>query len=284
MTEPARLSLRSVLFVPGGRADMIAKTPRSAPDAVIVDLEDAVAAADKAEARATAVAAVDALDVVAPTIVLLRVNPAGTRWFADDVAAAAGSAAAGVVLPKLERVGQLEDLRSRLTAAGRPDAVVAAGLESALGVADGRELLAAGADAGLAAVYFGAEDYIADVGGRRSVSGTEVLYARSHVCLAASLAGVTALDQVVVDVAADEHFLADARAAADLGYGGKCCIHPRQVALAHSVFTPSDEDVAHALAVLDAGDAGVALVDGQMIDEVHLKMARAVLRRAGREA
>lgn len=273
--------LRSVLFVPGGRADMIAKTPRAEPDAVIVDLEDAVAATDKVSARATAVAAIDELVVAPGTVVLVRVNPVGTAWFADDVAGAASSTAAGVVLPKLEHEAQLHELRSRLTAAGRTDAVVVAGLESALGVADARPLLAGGATVGLAAVYFGAEDYIADLGGRRSASGQEVLYARSRVALAARLAGVWALDQVVVNVADDEGFLADARAGANLGFHGKCCIHPRQVGLAHAVFTPSEEDVAHARAVLAAGAAGVSVVDGEMIDEVHLKMARAVLDLAG---
>ena len=276
------LPLRSVLLVPGGRADMIAKTPRAGADAVIVDCEDAVAAQDKETARETAVDAIGDLRTAGfEGVVLLRVNPAGTPWYEADVAAAGASAADGVVLPKLEHTGQLEDLRTRLGAAGRPDAVVTVGVESALGVGDARLLLSGGEGRGPEVVYFGAEDYVADVGGRRTVGGNEVLYARSQVCLAARLGGVASLDQVVVDFADDERYLADARSAAELGYGGKLCIHPRQVPLANTVFTPTDEEVAHAREVLAAGTAGVAVVAGEMIDEVHLKMARSVLRRAG---
>jgi citrate lyase subunit beta/citryl-CoA lyase len=106
-----------------------------------------------------------------------------------------------------------------------------------------------------------------------------VLYARSQVCVAAYLAGLPAIDQVVTDIADDELFLADARRGQSLGYQGKMCIHPRQVGLAHQVFTPTPDEVAHAQAVLAAGAAGVGVVHGQMVDEVHVRMARAVLAR-----
>ena len=274
----AERGLRSLLFVPGGRADMIAKVGRSDPDGVVLDLEDAVAERDKDTARAVVVDALATLDVAA--LVLVRVNTADSPWFADDVAAVAGSRAGGVVLPKLERTDQLSRLRGLLAEHGRPDAVVVAGLETALGVADARPLLAAGATMGVVAAYFGAEDYIADVGGRRSLEGTEVLFARSAVALAARLAGVTALDQVVVAVHDDDAFRRDAQQARALGYAGKICLHPRQVALAHEVFTPSGDEIAHARAVLAASESGVGLVDGAMVDDVHVRMAREVLRRA----
>ena len=263
--------LRSLLFVPGGRADMIAKVGRSAPDGVVLDLEDAVAAADKDTARATVVAALAVLDV--ESVVLVRVNPPGSPWFADDVAAVAGTRADGVVLPKLERPGQVDEVRAGLGA----DALVVAGLETALGVADSRGLLAAG---GLTAAYFGAEDYVADLGGRRTAEGHEVLYARSRVALAGRLAGVPVLDQVVVAVRDDAAFRREAAQARDLGYAGKLCIHPAQVPLAHEAFTPSEAELAHARAVVAASADGVGLVDGEMVDDVHVRMARAVLARA----
>jgi len=278
---PELTRARSMLFVPGSRADMIAKTPRFAPDVVVADLEDAVAAGDKASARRTAAAAIDALDPESPenpSTVLVRVNPVGTPWFAADVAAAAGCAAAGIVVPKLATQPQLSQVRAALAAHSWPGALVIAGIETALGAADARTLLASGTGE-LSAAYFGAEDYVADIGGRRSPGGEEVLYARSQVCLAASLAGLPAIDQVVTDIADDELFLADARRGQSLGYQGKMCIHPRQVGLAHQVFTPTPDEVAHAQAVLAAGAAGVGVVDGQMVDEVHVRMARAVLAR-----
>lgn len=278
----APLRVRSLMFVPGGRPDMVAKVPRWSPDVTVVDLEDAVAAGDKDSARGAAVAAIAELAAGpgAGLTVLVRVNPPGTPWFAADVAAAAGSPAAGVVLPKLEDPGQAAELRRLLAGHGRPGAVVVAGLETARGVADARGLLAAG----ISAAYFGAEDYIADLGGRRTPGGAEVLYARSQVVLAARLSGVPAIDQAVVAVHDEQRFAQDAAEGRALGYTGKICLHPGQVAAAHRVFTPSPEEVGRAREVLAAARAGVGVVAGEMVDEVHVKMAAAVLRRAGEQA
>lgn len=263
---------RSLLFVPGARPDMVAKVPRWSPDAVAVDLEDAVAAADKDTARDAAVEAVAALPPDTDTLVLIRVNGPTTPWYADDVAAVAASAAHGVVLPKLESPEQLADLRARL------DRPVIGGLESARGIARCREILVAG---DLLAAYFGAEDYIASVGGRRTAGSLEVLHARSEVVLAGAACGVGLLDQAVVAAHDAEAFRADAAAGRDLGYDGKICIHPSQVALAHEAFTPTDDEIAHARLVIEAGRSGVGVVDGEMVDDVHLRMAAAVLSRAG---
>ena len=276
---PPLIRARSLLFMPATRADMIAKIPRIGPDVAVADLEDAVAAGDKERARDIAAAAIDALDPKTPKnlpTVLIRVNAVGTPWFDGDIAAAAGCAAAGIVVPKLATPQELGHVRQALAEHSWSDAVLIAGLETALGVADARVLLSHG----VSAVYFGAEDYIADIGGRRTRAGAEVLYARSRVALAAHLAGLPALDQAVIDLADDEHFLADAGGGRDLGYQGKICIHPRQVALAHQAFTPTQAELAHAREVVAAGQAGVAVVDGQMADEVHVRMARAVLARA----
>ena len=264
---------RSLLFVPGSRPDMVAKVPRWSPDAVAVDLEDAVAPADKESARDAAVRAVADLPQDTGTLVLIRVNAPASPWYADDVAAVAGSAAHGVVLPKLESPEQLEDLRARV------DLPVVGGLETARGVARCRELVG-----GCLAVYFGAEDYIASIGGRRTAEGREVLYARSEVVLAGAVAGVGVLDQAVVAARDEEAYRADAKVGRDLGYDGKICIHPSQVALAHEAFTPTDDEVAHARAVIEAGSSGVGVLDGEMVDDVHLRMARAVLSRAGRRS
>lgn len=268
--------VRSLLFMPGTRADMVAKIPRFGPDVAAVDLEDAVAPGQKDMARDTAAAAIDALDPDGPTTILVRVNPVGSPWFAADVTAASRCAAVGLVVPKLSSQHDLYEVRQALVENGWADALIVAGIESALGVADARPVLASG----VAGAYFGAEDYIADIGGVRSPGGDEVLYARSQVCLAAYLSGLPAIDQAVVALGDDEHFLADAQAGRALGYQGKICIHPRQVELAHRVFTPTVAEVAHARAVLAAGDAGVGVVDGQMVDSVHVKMAQSVLARA----
>ena len=268
---------RSLLFVPATRPDMVAKVERVHPDAVVLDWEDAVAPGEKENARVTTAKMLAAARPGADAV-LIRINSPDTPWYDDDVSAVAALVTAGhvdgVVLPKYEHVDQITALRAAL----EPGTRVVAGLESGLGVADARELLAAEPDS----TYFGAEDYIADIGGRRTAGGLEVLYARSQVALAARLAGVASLDQVVTAVKNAEAFRADAIQGLELGYRGKICLHPTQVTITHEVFTPSDDEVAHAEKVLAAGAAGVGLVDGQMVDAVHLTLARAVLARAGR--
>jgi citrate lyase subunit beta/citryl-CoA lyase len=266
--------LRSLLFVPAHRLELLAKVSRWRPDAVVVDLEDAVAEGDKDAAR-RAVAGADL--GVAGCSVLVRVNPPGTPWHDADVEACLTAGGAAVVLPTAEDPAAVRSLRRRLEDGRAGGGGLVLGLESAAGVARARELLAAD----VAAAYFGSEDFLADLGGRRTAGGLEVLYARSEVVLAGRLAGVPVIDQAVVAVDDDAAFTADAEQGRALGYVGKICVHPRQVALAHAVFTPSEDDVAAARRVIDAAAGGVAVVDGQMIDAVHLRLARQVLDRAG---
>ncbi|MCF7551354.1 CoA ester lyase [Pseudonocardia sp. WMMC193] len=267
------MRVRSLLFVPADRPDLLAKVGRVHPDAVVADLEDAVAPAAKDAARATVLAAL-AAERPGADLVLVRVNPPGTEWFAADLEACAAGRVDGIVLPKYERVEDLEAVRAALPSGAR----VLVGIESGLGVADARPLLAAGPDA----VYFGAEDYVADLGGRRTAAGTEALYARSAVVLAARLAGVPSIDEAVVDVRDDEAFRRSAALGRDLGYQGKICVHPRQAELAAALFAPTAEEVTAAEEVLAAAATGVAVVDGRMVDAVHVTMARQVLSRAGR--
>jgi citrate lyase subunit beta/citryl-CoA lyase len=274
MSQPA-FAPRSLLFVPASRPDMIGKLHRWRPDAVVIDLEDAVPAAAKDTARDTGLAAAAALDLPG-TAVLVRINPAGSPWFADDLRAVARAGVDGVVLPKYAASSALVEIRSAL----RPAARIVAGLETARGVASCRDLLARGVDA----AYFGAEDYIADLGGYRTGGGLEVLYARSEVMLACRLAGIGAIDQAVTAIRDDARFTADAQAGRALGYTGKICVHPGQVGLAHQAFTPSTAEVTRARAVQLAAEHGVSMVDGQMVDDVHLRMAQQVLARAGEPA
>jgi citrate lyase subunit beta/citryl-CoA lyase len=237
------MSLRSLLFVPGHRLELLAKVPRWQPDAVIVDLEDAVAEPDKDAARQ----AVAGADLAVPgSPVFVRVNAVGTPWHDRDVAACIESGAASIVLPKAEDLEVLVGLQRRLEGSG-PEIGLLLGIESALGIARARELLAT---PGVDGAYFGAEDFLLDMGGRRSARGLEVLYARSEVVLAGRLAGVPVIDQAVMAVEDDAAFTADAEEGRALGYAGKLCVHPRQVPLAHAAFSPTDTEVAAARRVL----------------------------------
>ena len=259
---------RSVLFVPGNRPELAAKAPRSGPDAVVLDLEDAVPPAAKAAARDDVQQAAAELAGVLP--VCVRVNPPATPWFAEDVAALPDGLAA-VVVPKLDSAAHVADV-----AAALGDRAVVAGLETVRGVADAREVLVPP----VAGCYFGAEDYIADLGGVRTPGNAEVAWARAFVAVAARLSGIPALDMVTIDFHDDDRFTAEARAARALGYAGKMCIHPAQVPLARAAFQPTPEEIDGARRLLSAFEAAggeTIAFEGQMVDEVVAARARAVL-------
>ena len=273
--------LRSLLIAPASRPDMCAKLPRSGPDGVVLDLEDAVAPAAKAEARTQArVAAAELRSLYPDLAVFVRVNSPGTEWFADDVAEGLDEDLTGVVVPKLESGAQVDQVLDALNQADRSHLRIMAGIETAAGAAQAADVLE---HPQVSAAYFGAEDFITDMGGVRTDEGLEVLYARSQVALAARLAGVPVLDQVVTAFGDDERFLADAAVGRSIGYSGKICIHPAQVPLANQCFSPSptERDRARALlAVWDEalarGQASVAF-EGQMVDEPLARRARALL-------
>jgi len=273
--------LRSLLFAPGNRAEVLAKLPRSGPDGVVLDLEDAVPAEAKADARAIVARAAEALrDGHAGLAVHVRVNAVPSEWFADDVATALVAGIAGVVVPKLESAEQVAIVADALDSQGLSDLMIVAGLETAAGVDRAAQVTA---DARVHAAYFGAEDYVADLGGVRTTEGTEVLYARSRVALAARLTGTLAIDQVVTDLSDEERFRADAAVGRSLGYRGKLCIHPAQVAWAHEAFSPSADELDRARRLLAAYDAAVAdgsaaiAFEGQMVDEPLARQARTLV-------
>ncbi len=277
----AGLRLRSALFAPASRPDLLPKLPRSGPDGVIIDLEDAVAPSGKPQARPVAAAAARELRRAHPDLaIFVRVNAVDTEWFEGDVAEALVPELTGVVVPKLESAAALDLVAERLEAVG-PLGVMA-GLETVAGVECATDVLRPP----VVAAYFGAEDYVADLGGIRTPENTEVLYARSRVAVACRLAGVVALDQVVVKLRDEEVFLTDARQGRALGYKGKLCIHPAQVPWANRTFTPSAEEVDRARRMLalyeetQRSGAGAVAFEGQMIDEPLARQARALLAAA----
>ncbi len=271
--------LRSLLFAPAVRPDFVAKLAERGADAVVIDCEDATPANAKAEARANARRLAPTL-VAAGCQVTVRVNAQPTEWFRDDIRDGLSAGLAAVVVPKVETLAGLEAAAAALDEAGFGELGVVAGLETALGVADARLLLT---HPRVIAGYFGAEDFIADMGGVRTDDNHEVVYARSAVALAGRLAGVPVLDQVVTDFRNDDRFEREAAEARALGYSGKLCIHPGQVAIANAAFVPSADEVDRAQRLLAAyraaTAAGVAAIDfeGQMVDEPLATQARRVI-------
>ena len=259
---------RSLLFVPANKPALAVKAARSGADVVVLDLEDAVPPAGKVDARVTLNEAARELDGSVPLCV--RVNHPDSEWFVDDVASLPDGLTA-VIVPKLESAVQLDAVTVALD--GRP---ILAGIETVLGVVDAREVLRPP----VVACYFGAEDYIFDLDGVRTDTNAEVAYARSYVAMAARLAGVPALDMVTIDFRDGDRFSAEARQARSLGYAGKLCIHPAQVALANDAFRPTAEEIdwARRLLAAFAEARGMTIAfEGLMVDEVVAARARAIL-------
>ncbi|MDE0132760.1 MAG: CoA ester lyase [bacterium] len=282
-------AVRSMLFTPGHRPDLIAKAVRSAADAVIVDLEDAVAINVKEEARAN----LDSLpDSPIPYFVRLNGFQTGLMW--EDLVAAAHAGAAGVILPKAEQREVMLEVCGALsaleTATGRPDGSIALVpmIESAVAVENSFEILD-GLPRVQAMMFGSAErgDLVADLGVEWDPTGTGLNYSRSRVLLAARAAGLPhPIDGVFMNYRDSEALRIESKMGRRMGYVAKLAIHPAQVSVINEVFTPTPEEVAHHRAILDlfekAEAKGTASIgaDGQMIDYAVARTAKSVLARA----
>lgn len=249
------------LFVPGDRPERFTKAASSGADAVIVDLEDAVAEVAKATARQ---AARRALVTRLACPVIVRINARKTPHFADDLAALEDLPIAGLMLPKAEDDVEIRDLRCHL-----PDgAAVIALVESAEGLANAREL--AGAADRLA---FGSLDFAASIGAAHC--RCSLLAARSELVLASALAmRPPPIDGVTTSVDEAVPVEDDAAYASSLGFGGKLLIHPRQIAPTLRGFAPPAEAVEKARRMLAASSGEAVKLDGQMVDLPVIEAAR----------
>ncbi len=271
---------RSALYVPGSNARALEKAPGLDADVVILDLEDAVAPAAKVEARRAALRAVRGGRWRSE--VVLRVNGPGTPWAEDDLAAAAGSGVDAVLLPKVEGPEGVREAEARLLAAGAPPGLALwAMVETPRGVLNAAGI--AGASPRLACLVAGTSDLVKDLRARHTGPRTEVLVALSLVVLAARASGLSALDGVHLDLDDDAGLAAACLQGRDLGFDGKTLIHPRTVAAANLAFTPGDEEVAAARRVIEAHAAaeaagrGVVVVDGRLVEALHVAEARRVV-------
>ena len=278
MSDRRSVRPRSVLFAPALRADLVRKMPRTGADVVVIDCEDAVARSHKAEGREAALGLATEL-VEGGSCVFIRVNEVASEWFEQDMQMCAATPQVGVVVPKVDSERHLVRVAELLPdVADRP---VMAGFETVRGVADARMLLDHPV---VDLAYFGAEDFIADLGGRRTTSNHEVSTARSLVSMAARLAGVAVVDQIVADHRDAERFVAESSEARDMGYGGKLCIHPGQVELANVAFLPTKaelEDAEQVLALYQEASTdgvGVASRNGEMIDAPMVAQAQSIVQ------
>ena len=267
---------RAYLFVPADRPERFAKARASGADAVIVDLEDAVAPEAKARARD---ALAGALDESAPLVV--RINAAGTPWFDDDLELCRHPGVAAVMLPKAEGIDAV------CTVVETTFKDVLPIIESARGL---QEIHSIARVPGVIRLAFGSVDLALDLGIDCDPDGAEIelLAFRSQLVLGSRLAALAApVDGVSTAIHDVQRLQVDAERSSRLGFGAKLCIHPQQVATVQAVFAPSPQRIAWARRVCEAfaaaGGAAVA-VDGQMVDLPVVQRARAVLRDAGLSA
>ncbi|GAA0671020.1 citrate lyase subunit beta/citryl-CoA lyase [Sphingomonas insulae] len=274
------MRLRSLLFVPGDRPERFAKAAASGADAVILDLEDSVAASARPTARE---AVAQWLREPATVRRFVRVNPLGTEGLADDLAAARGADA--VMLPKAERAEDVTTLVAAMGASVVP--VLPVATETPLAIF-GLGGYSAVADR-LAGLTWGAEDLPAAIGATTSRE-TDGCYTppyevvRTLALMGAHAAGVAAIETVYPNIKDSEGLAAYASRGARDGFTGMMAIHPTQVSAINAAFSPSVDAVAAAERIIAAfaanPGAGTLQLDGRMIDAPHLKQARAILARS----
>ncbi|MCC5577311.1 CoA ester lyase [Microtetraspora sp. AC03309] len=274
------MSARSHLYVPGDAPEKLAKALTRGADALIVDLEDAVPAAGKDAAREAVAGWLRTADP-GPVEIWVRVNPGDLRE-ADVRAVATAPALTGLVLAKVETAEELADVDALLTSLGADRLPVVPLLESAAAVLRAPRIAAAPR---VARLQVGEADLRADAGITLGPDERELLWVRSQVVLASAAAGIDPPVGPVSTDFRDLDALRDSTAAlARLGYVGRACIHPAQIAVVNEVFTPAAEEVAWAGDLVDrfeASGSGVLLDSkGRMVDEAIVRQARRVLRRA----
>jgi citrate lyase subunit beta/citryl-CoA lyase len=283
--------LRSMLFIPGHRGRFYERLADFKPDAVILDLEDAVPPAEKPLARSMVRERLGG-PLLAPFQVFVRVNAITSPYFRADIDGIVAEGVDGIFLPKSQSSEELREANMLLA-----EAEVRAGLpigqvklvpivESVQGVLQAQALAAASPR--VMALSFGSEDFSLDLGVERTRDGIETRYPRAQVALVAHGAGRLVIDTPWTAIDDSKGLEREAIEGRQLGYTGKAAIHPNQIAIINRVFSPTDDEVAWAMRVIEAYEAAIATgtgainLDGMLIDVPMVARARRVLERAGR--
>ena len=278
--------LRSLIFVPGNRANMLERALGFNADIIMVDLEDSVPPAEKVAARDLARQWVPTLRQAGKRV-MVRANSLDTGLTRDELTAVISPDLYGVSVGKTESVWDLREI-NRIIAPLEASAGLQPGyikvipwIESARAVVNVSEMAAASPR--IVAIAFGAEDYTNDMGIQRTDDGAEVYHPRATIAIAARAAGVAALDSPYVAFRNPEGLRQDAGVARQLGYTGKFAIHPAQIDPINELFSPLPEDVAYARRVMEAWNEAEAAgrgslnLDGKMVDVPVVKRAQNLL-------
>ncbi|MBZ4558166.1 CoA ester lyase [Mycobacterium avium subsp. hominissuis] len=272
---------RSALYLPGNKRRALEKGKSLPADVLIFDLEDAVGPDAKAESRAAVCEAISSPDY-RPREIVVRINGLDTEWHDDDLAAVAGSAADGVLVPKVETAQQVQALDRALDTLG-----AAASLQLWVMMETPRAFLraeeVASASDRLAGLVVGTNDLVNELHGRHVAGRGPVVPALGLALLGARAAGKVVLDGVFNDITDDAGFRAEAAQGREMGFDGKTLIHPSQIAPANEVFGPSQQELADARRVVSAyqqaqaAGTSVITVDGRMIESLHVRDAQRIL-------
>lgn len=266
---------RTMLFVPANNPNMMMNAPVFKPDCIIFDLEDAISLKEKDSARDLLVEALKTFEY-RDCEIFARVNPLYTPFGKDDVRELVKAGLRNVRLPMSETDEDIKSLDALLTqiendlGIDRGTVKILGAIETAKGVINAEKI--AVASSRMVGISFGAEDFTRTIGSERSREGEELFVARCKIVLAAAAAGIDAIDTVYADIEDEEGFENEVQSARKLGFAGKSVIHPRQIGVVHSIFTPSKEEIHKALRVIsaiqqaEAKGLGVITLDGKMID------------------
>ncbi len=269
---------RSVLYMPGSNGRALEKARSLPADGLIFDLEDAVAPGAKEEARALVLAELKK-GGYGPRETILRCNALDTSWGRDDLRAAAGSGADAVLLPKVESAAGVREAERILLVAGAPPTLALwCTIETPRGVLMAAEI--ASASSRLACLVMGTSDLVKDLRARHTASRHEVAVALGFTLLAARAHGLAALDGVHLDLEDAEGFEASCRQGQEMGFDGKTLIHPKTIDVANRIFAPAPADVERARRVIAAHaealaeKKGIVVVDGQLVEALHVEEAK----------
>jgi len=269
---------RSVLYMPGSNARALEKGRSLPADGLILDLEDAVAPDAKEIARRQIVEALQQ-GGYGKREIAVRVNALDSPWGKDDVKAIATSGADAILLPKVETAAMIHALEKLMDAAGAPKSMgIQCMMETPLGMLNAKEV--AGASPRITCLVMGTSDLVKDLQAAHTPDRLPVLTSLGLCILAARACGIAITDGVHLDLSDDAGFAAQCRQGKELGFDGKTLIHPKTIAKANEIFAPSEEEIdwshkiiaAHAQA--SAEGQGVVVVDGKLIENLHVESAK----------
>jgi citrate lyase subunit beta/citryl-CoA lyase len=279
---------RSALYMPGANERALEKGKSLPADVLIMDVEDGVAPEAKADARVRIVAILEG-GGYGEREIGVRINGAGTEWHEDDIDAIARSRANIVVIPKVETPEMVHAVAKRMEKAGAPaEMQIWCMIETARGVLSVDAI--ASADPRVGALLIGSADLTKDLRARHTPDRSPLITSIQMVVLAARANGLTVLDSPFFDLSDDDGFLESCRQGRDFGFDGKTLLHPKTIAGANAAFGPSEDEIAWAHRITAAHDdalaegKGVTLVDGQLVEGLHVAEAQRLVALADRIA